>query len=69
MKRITKSKNYFLSRICEARENPCAGVGAMDVLIVIIISVVAAGIILSLVSAAMPGIWESLLSKITSLFS
>lgn len=69
MKRITKAKNYFLSRLYEAREFSRAGVGAMDILIVIIIGVVAAGIIIGLVQAAMPELWASLMAKITSLFS
>lgn len=69
MKRITRAKNYFLSRLYEARELSRAGIGAMDILIVIIIGVVAAGIIIGLVQAAMPELWASLMAKITSLFS
>ena len=65
-----KSIICFFKRIKERiTENPRAGIGAMDTLIIIIISVVAGALILALVSATMPELWESVMGRVRNMFS
>jgi len=59
MKRITQ----------KIKENSRKGEGTTNVLIGIIIAVVAAGIIIALVSASFPELWQQLMSRISQLFS
>jgi uncharacterized membrane protein len=62
-------KNAIKKIIVKIRESSIKGEGTTNVLIGIIIAVVAAGIVIALVSASFPELWNQLMSRITSLFS